>query len=456
MKSRVAGLLALSVLPLAVVGPLLAQEQELPRSLRFSLGQTLSYGDTSGTTDESILLSTTSLGFKTSLKTAITDLSFDTGTALRIAGDGSGGAESEFDQPRLQLRYARRAADADIAVAASFRRDDITYLRLLDIFVDEEGNLLLPDDIFQLQGSGERRDYSASVQVNARKQAPLTLSFGLDLSGRDYVGVDTDALFDSRTIGANLGVGLRFSPVMQGNLAASASLYEAEDIEETERLRQSLSFGLTRKLREDLSLGASIGVSSTETETIAGTERIEGLTGSLDLGIDRPNGAISASIAADTTLSGTRVNAQIGRSLSLANGGSLNATIGVTRPEDTGEIDTVATLGLNRPLGTGQLGLTYSRSATLIGVDQEERLVNQLSASYARPLTETLSIGLNGAYVDSDGDSRSSLSTSVNYALTEKLAVNTGYRFDSRASDGADNDDSSIFISLGRAFDLPF
>lgn len=454
MTPRLAGLLAATALPLLAVGPLVAQEETLPRAARITLSEQLSYGDAVTATGGDALLSTTALGFETALRTPVSELEFEAGTALRALIDGAGGAQAEVDQPRFRLGYARRAADADIALSAGFRRDDIAYVRPFEISVDENGELVIPDDIFDLRGTGVRRDYNARLQVNARKQAPLSLSFGLSLDGRDYVGVPADQLFDTRTIGASAGVGLRFSEVMQGNLSASTSLFEADDPAGTSRLRQSASFSLDRGLREDLTLRGSVGVSSIETRSAAGTERVEGLTGSLGLEVDRPLGAITARLSADTALSGTRLDARLGRTLQLPGGGSLAASLGVTRPEDTGAISTVASLGVDRPLARGQFGFDYARSVTLIGLDQTEQLTDRVALSYAQPLSEYLSASLRGAYVDSGTESRGDLGASLDYALSERLSVSAGYRYEvgGAEEDGA----SSVFLGLGRGFDLPF
>ncbi|WP_159981247.1 hypothetical protein, partial [Roseobacter cerasinus] len=274
-KTGLAGVLVASMVTMS-----LAQESELPtRRFGLTLNQQFSATDNQERDAESAGVtyeSSTRLGFTAVTRNPLNRLDFSTSAALRFSDDPEGDNLSGVDRPRLDLNYVRSGAVNTFSISADYREDDIEFLRPLDDFVDEDGVLDIPDDIDDLNDTGTRARYNTDVSFSLLQNAPLSLSFDFGISGRRYSGVTNPDLFDTETIRYGVTTGFRFAPGFTGRLNVSQSQFTAEDTEQTERDRQSITFRVDRDFSKVLTGRASIGRTQIDTDSLVENTRVTG------------------------------------------------------------------------------------------------------------------------------------------------------------------------------------
>jgi len=121
--------------------------------------------------------STTRLSFSFSDTTRTESLLFTLGSGFQIWEDGS-----EVSDPRASLRYSRESANAALALRGSWTRSDIAFLQDISDFVDDDGVLVLPDDLSDLSGSGIRTVTTYGAELRWGLQEPLGASVSVDLA----------------------------------------------------------------------------------------------------------------------------------------------------------------------------------------------------------------------------------------------------------------------------------
>lgn len=436
-----------------------AQEDITPtRQLKFNVDQTFRAAEnqqqnpvSAGTT----LSSTTRLGFSAITLNELNDLNFNISTALRFNDTPDSDVSGEISTPRFNLRYKRNGVDSDLSLQTSYRRDDIAFVRPLDDFLDDLGEVSVPDDINDLNGTGTRIEYGANLSVQLRKNAPISLSFSLGLNGRDYGDVTGPDLTDEQTISARASAQFTFAPDFTGTLSYGRSEFTNDNAAQTQRDRENLSFDLERALSKVLTATATIGQSSIETTTINGTNSVDGVNGGLGLSLERPNGVIGLNYDSSINPNGTRQSLVFQRSLVLPTG-SLSGSIGLTQLEND-DSQVVSALRYSQALPSGSLALAFNQSVRFIEEDSEDREVNTITASYNYDINQLSSITFRGAATQSQNTDLSTLGVTYNYGLTADWNLSTGYNFDVLNQDGGESANRhQIFIGLSRSFDLPF
>lgn len=359
-----------------------------------------------------------------------------------------------FDDRKLGLGYAREGANSGFEIEAGYQSANITYLRPLADFLNDEGTLELPEDSEDLNGTGTRETLSLNAQLELGRDAPLGATFTARFLDRSYSAASDPGLTDSQRANLGTDVHLRLSPVAEGSLELSYGLYDADDAEDTRRETITTQAGIKYDVSPILQVDASLGYATIDTEEFAVTTRTEGMFGNLAAELERPNGTVTASLGSEVTEDGTIHTARIGRVLELPRG-SLAASIGVSKPEG-GPSSLIGSLAWRHDLPTGNLGAQLLRS---VGFDDEDGLTTTtalaLGYQYEINPVSGLNFDLNYALIDEPTESRerANFTAAYQHALTADWALNTGYRYRMRDSDADPRAEShAIFLSIGREF----
>lgn len=395
--------------------PLLAQEGG--RLLTFGLSQSLSYSDNADLDTDpegDTLRADTALSAIFSSTTRLQSLDLRANTAYRLVEGPGDTDEAEFSDPTLRLGYDRRGANSAFGLDARYASEDIEFLRGLDDFVDEEGNLDLPEDFGDLEGQGTRRSLRAGADLSLGQEGPFGTDFALSVEDVSYEDTTDPDLNDTQRLDADVDLRLALSRVLDARLGFG---YKRID-EDGEELRQ--------------------------------TRRIE--TG---LSYDRPLGDYRGSLFYEDTEDGDRIGVSAGRDLDLPRGG-LSFSLGATRDTE-GELALTGDLSLSREFADAALSLSGNRSVSSTDDGEEVRTV--FSARYERPLTALAALSLDARYANQENTGtdettrNASLGASLGYSLTRDWSLDLGYRYRYRDEDGEGTaTENNVSLSVGRSF----
>ncbi|MFT6076387.1 MAG: hypothetical protein ACJAZ1_003320 [Yoonia sp.] len=373
----------------------------------FDIGQTFE-----GTTDrdlettakESGVDSLTSLSFGAITETRAQRLSFDLGTDLRISeGDFSS------DATNVRLAYTRNSANAVFDVSLSSRREDIAFLRDASDFINDEGEIELPDDFDDLTGAGIRAETTLSASLRWGEIDPIGYSMRASLQTLRYDDASV-TLVDSDT--ATLGFGLRLN------------------INEVTTSNIDLSYSQTDE----------VGSAVTDTTTLGAA-----------LTFARPLGDLTTGISITREDDGDVFwSASVEREFALPIG-SLRGELGLVEDE-SGDARLTGGIAFSFPRPTGQIDLAAFHSLSA----GDDRATTTISASYLQDLSPIsgMRVGFDfGQTSDSDGGdvlSTGSLSVSYEVSLTDVWQLNVGARANLRDDDGTRTRSNSVFLTLER------
>ncbi len=414
--------------------------------------------------EENTSSSTTTLTFGLTSETRTDKLSASLGGVLRVvSGPGRSGTEAEIDDPTLRFSFARDTGNASFDIGANYQRTPVDFTRpLSDFFDPDTGLIVLPDDLDDLEGRGNRTSIGANVEVELFKNAPAGLTLRASKNILRYSDTTDSGLFRTERTNFGADVRLTFSDVLEGTGSVSRSTYEAEDDDQTDRVTDKYSFGLEYSASSRLTLEGRVGYSRTETDEGIGPARMtsveDGATFRFAAEYDLANGSMGATLTSDVDQNARRNTLEFNRSFDLPDG-DLSASIGVTRGSaDNTEV--IGSLNWSKELPTGVLSAQVSRSVTTSN-DDDERLSTALTLNYAHTINELSSISLTTTLVESDlltgGDSASRFNASATYSyeLTQDWDLNAGYTYRRNKDEGQEVADShSIFLGVGRRFNL--
>ncbi|WP_135502472.1 hypothetical protein [Roseovarius aestuariivivens] len=461
MKKWLAVPAAISGILAVVTHPLLAQEDgglsaTLDISQRFESTSNLGLDvPSNGTTS----LATTSLGFNLTSRTSTQRLSLSARGVFR-EGDFPAGSDisTGFADPRVSLRYARESYNAAFNFSGSFQQTDVDFARSLTDFVNEDGELELPEDFEDLQGTGQRNRFSFSTSLDTGRDAPLGVTFSAGVSGTRYSNVSANSLTDTTRTRLGVTTRLRFNPSTTGRVALKFDRFDDDDALNTQRDTYSINFGVSNTLANATVVDAELGYVNIETRDTNGNETDAGVIGRIGVSRDLLNGSANASIATSRDQAGNRITLQGGRSFDLPSG-SLSASLGLTSFEGDSP-DVVGSLNWRHVLPSSTLSARINRRVST-NKDDEERIATSATFSFTQQINTVSSVALSADYGLSE-DTAASTSTSLtgvtisyNRALTEKWGYNVGVTHRLRDETGVGTADStSVFFGLNGSIDL--
>ena len=406
MKRVISFFVMTSLCPLAA----LAQEAE-PGGVYFTfdLAQTFRAStdrDLETTAAEDGLESLTALSFGAVTETRSQRLSFNLDTTLNFT-------DGEFSQEGLvaRLDYSRNSADALFDFSVQSRREDIAFLRDATDFINDEGEIVLPDDFDDLTGTGIRAETTVSASLTWGETAPVGYRISTSLEALRYEDASATLIdADSATFG--FGVRLNINEVVTSNITLS---YEETD---------------------------EIGGPTTETTTLSGA-----------LTFARPLGDLTTRISLSRDEEEDMFwSASVSRELALPNG-NLTGGFGVVEDEG-GDPRLTGRIGFSYPLPSSQIDLNAVHSLA----PGDDRAATTVSASYTQELNaiSNMQIGFDfGQTNDTDGSDvilTGSLSARYGYSLTEDWQLTVGASANFREDAGVRTDSTSVFVTFERPF----
>ena len=376
-------------------------------------GQLLTFGISprltweGGETDSLVARTGLSLGFRDETRTERFALTADGGLQID-ADDGA-----EWETPRLSLAYSRESADARFQASLGWSRFDIETLRDLTLFVNEDGELVLPDDFDDLTETGRRTALTAGAELELGRTDRVGYSLGVTVTEVSYAGPVAATEPDQQTLRIDGGIRLNVTDTITARANLAWQRYEEED-----------------------------------------GDRVEGLSLSGGVDLAQPAGAVTLGLNVQPLDDGFRTGLDVARSFrtpvqALTFGAGLSRAPG-------GDIGVTARLNWSADLPRGNVGVSASRGFN-VGADGQDSQRTTVSATLNRQLTPLISTAVNFGYAevsDADGTDRTgTLGASAGYRLTPDWQLQLGAEVIRRDGPGsAAPRDSAVFVALQRNF----
>ena len=278
-------------------------------------------------------------------------------------------------------------------------------------FINDEGEIELPDDFDDLTGDGLRFETTLAASLRWGEIEPIGYSMRASFRTLRYDEANV-ALVDSDEATLGFGLRLNINEVTTGNIDLSYTQTDEAGSPVTDTARLSAAVTFARPLG-DLTTGISI------------TREDDG-----DI-------FWAASVEREFALSNGRLRGELGLVEDEGGDPRLTGGIAFSYPRPTGQID----LSAFRSLSAG-----------------DDRATTTISASYRQDLSPIsgMRVGFDfGQSSDSDGGdvlSTGSLSVSYEVSLTDVWQLNVGARANLRDDDGTRTRSNSVFVTLERPF----
>ncbi|WP_415184813.1 hypothetical protein [Phaeovulum sp.] len=444
---------------LAVMGncvmPAFAQEAGM--TFHLGLEERLIYGSNLALetpAEGNTALATTMLTFGMVSQTRTQTFTFDLAGGLEAGHDPGISDHSGISNPSAKLGYSRESANANIAFGTYYRRERVDFLRDLDDFIDDEGELDLPEDLADLNGTGWRNRYGADAKLEVGAAAPLGLILSAAFTGTNYSDTSDPELTDKRRQNYDATVRAHLSDVAEGMLTFGHERYDEEDADQTRRDTDTVELGLSYAMSERTRWTAGLGYANIDTRESGVTTTEEGPTARLGVDVDMPNGTAGADFVAITDQNGRRSTITVNRALDLPTG-AVFAELGVTKGE---EFDAVMVGALNwrHDMPRGQFTARAERKAN--SDDSDQTTSTALILNYGHELTTVSGVQFGVSYAQIDKTSgnqvdRANVSASYIQALTPDWDMNLGVAWKMRDEETVGRATSEeVFVSLSRDF----
>lgn len=390
----------------AILAASAASAQEAPDGgfqLSFGIDQRFEYGrnvDLATPAEGDSATSTTRFSFGLSSITPLDRIEFGAAADLLIeSSPDTDGTEIDFGRPDLSFSYVREIPDALLSVTARYVEDDVGAL----------------DDDLSLTGSdGTEIDYGVTLRYEGLRTAPASIFVEASFDGTEYRDTTDPTLLDTETTALELGTVLRLNDVLSA----------------------TLSIGQEREVEEP----------GTVTETTTTTAELEQVLA---------NGTVFGSISQADDGTENRITLEFGRSLTLANGGSLTGRIGVTE-SDLGGNDVIASLEWVNPLPDGSITASLSRGVDYDTAAAETTVDTRLDLGWTRDVNDRASIALDFSWALSDAPSEqieeTELGATYSYALSAASTLDVGMSYRTRDDLGGRAESPVVFVGIGRSF----
>ncbi len=369
------------------------------------------------------------------------------------AVDGPG-VDSGLDDQRLDLDYDRVGAQSAFNFNVGYLQSNIQFLRPLEDFENSDGQIELPPDLDDLNGTGNRERYRAGLALELGQEAPIGAALAANYLDLRYTDTTDPGLTDNDRTNLDADLFLRFSPLVEGVLGADYRLFNQDDAEQTRRKTKIGYFGLNVELSSIWRLESQLGYTTIDTREFGVVTRTDGPSGLLRFERDMPNGTFEAGYEQIVTEDGDIRNLTVGRSLELPTG-EFAFTAGVADSE-LDSADFIGSLDWVQQLPRGEFNARFARSLDF-DEDKGNILRTALFLGYTHNINAVSNINLNAAYTVSEELTRTidraNFTASYQHSLTKDWVLSTGYRYrmreeltDPRAQSHA------VFFTIGRDF----
>lgn len=397
---------------LAVVPFATAQVADGGKTLRLTLGQTLSYSDNIelvSTPAENTLRSSTALGLSYSDVTRNQRLEFSARATYEI----DNGDDGEFADPFARLSYALQGANTRLGFSAEYRQVDLDDISIpLSLLLP---GVILPDeivnDVAQIE-TGVRTDTSYTLEFETGLRS--TVGFSLELFARDrrYDELQIFNLSENTVISGTAETIFRFSPSLTARIIAQAQEFESEDEDDSRRLDTTLGVSLSYDVTPSTELDVFVGQQRIERDLDGSFREVSGARFLVGLTRDMPNGNIAVDFTTEPTLNGRDSVFRVSREQTLVRGGELAYGIGVSETDDLG-VEPLYRLSYLKPLRRGRFDLSLNQQVRGSDSTAESVILTDFSLGYGLELTPRMNFsvraGLQDVAAQRDDDDRRSL-----------------------------------------------
>ncbi len=344
------------------------------------------------------LFSDTLLSFGLSSITPNSSAILKASTILRV-GDIPGRSLAGFEDQNLRFNYALASSNSKLSFDTRYRHVDREFIDPFQVEREEQiyGSLV--------GGGGVQTTRFAQLNFQTGLNDPIGYSVTLSTNDKSFTGVVNPSIFDTRTDVAKASVSFALSQVTKVALNGGLTWFTADDAVQTDRVTRDLSVGLTQEVNPSLRFDVTLGTTRIETDTIGGTTRRSGATGSFQVTRDVVNGNYNLSLSRSVNQNGGRTTVQVGRSLDFPTG-TLSANLGVTRG-DTGKDRTTANVTYKQQLKSSNYSVSLNRSISTNNASQDV-LDTRLAFAYGY-----------------DIDSQSRIDVALDYGVTEDASTGT-------------------------------
>lgn len=360
---------------------------------------------------------------------------------------------NQFDDPRLNLRFAREGDDDLIAFSAAFRRVDEAFFDPLSD-VDPDGN-------FDNSTDGTRESADLRFDLLLNDDGPVSLDLNALYSARRFIDSDDPDQNDRELgeIGAELG--FRLTPLLTATVGAAYDFRDYTDDTLNDRQRTTVDVGLDARINPRMTGYVRIGYSEVDIEGDGTSDQDNGAVGRIGFVADTRTGDVRAEASSELTENGTRNRLSFGQLIDFRSGNTLNYSLGVTNSDET-DLRPIATVEYTYRNPRSVLQARFRQDAR---IDDESRnvLTSLLGLEYQRSIDRLsqVSLGLDAGLTryendDREDSERATLTASYGRALTRDWGVDVGYRHQWRSTDTVDDAQSnSVFLTLRRDWSAP-
>lgn len=458
MKLRKTARLASTAAIISFAIPATGQDLFGGDAFTFGVNSTLRVNDNLGLNNPSSGVSALwtnrfTMGFETG--TPISTFTFNAGVSARGAALPTVPFTGLLDEPFANVLYVREGANSRLEVGASYRQINLDFADPLTL-IEEDEEL---DDTDLVIGSGSRVTTQANLLFEGGLQDPFGYGITLDHERTTYTGTTDPGLFDSMTNSAGVFTRFRFSPVVEGRLAASKTLYTANDAVMTNRDTLAVTAGLTYEFDPITVFDASLGYDYiTETTNAPSTTVRSGLSGSFALSREVPTGSYGLMFDSDLTINGRRNTLTASRAFELPTG-SLDASLGVTRGP-SGAFLPVASVDYVYQMPRGQIVAGAQRRVTTNDTLDDVARTN-VNLGYTTDINQVSSLAFQADFAaiedygvtPVDRTMLASLRATYSYELTEDWDISAGYEHRIRTDSTLGRRHSNeVFVTLDYTF----
>jgi hypothetical protein len=362
--------------------------------------------------------------------TQVFELGLDTG--LRGLSQPDEDFEWTFASPSTaSLGYANEWASGNFGADVRYRQTQVDFNRPLSDFATDEGIIITPDDLNQLQGDAIERRTDANFVLALATDAPSSYEFTLSATNIDY-SEDTADQTPRTVLDGNALWTLRLTPVLSSAVLGSYYLYQAHTGDETEVRIGEIDAGVVYEPDENVYIAAGLGYAHrVREETIGGdretTQDEQGPSARALVRYTTENLTLNFNGRVTTAAPTTRFNGALGAVYRLPRG-NLNARV------------------FQRYIGNSS--------------DQEVS-VTGVGLGLIRNINNVSRIGLDFAYglqVNQDDPNdpdihRTDFTARYIHDVTETVGVEVGYRFRNRIEDPQDATSNAVFLVIGKSFE---
>lgn len=358
------------------------------------------------------------------------ELGFDTG--LRGLSRPDEDFEWTFASPSTaSLGYANEWASGNFAADVRYRQTQVDFNRPLSDFADDDGIIIVPDDLDQLTGDATERRTDGSFFLALATDAPSSYEFTLDATNFDYSEDADDRTPRSIVQGSALWQ-LRLTPVLSSALLGSYYLYQAHAGDETEVRIGEVDAGVIYEPNENVYVAAGLGYAHRVREETVGGDRET---------TEDEQGPSARALVRYTT-----------ENLTLNFNGRVSSAAPTTRFNGA--------LGAVWRLPRGNVNARLFQRYTGNSSDQEVR-VTGVGIGFVRDINTVSRVGLDfawGLQVDQDDPdepdiNRTDITATYSYDLTETVSAEVGYRFRNREEAPENATSNAVFLVIGKAFE---